>query len=99
MQLAQVLHLLGQQAVPARPSRLSAADKELLANILPRAFAAFPGNPFLAREMASFLPASKNTKSLGWLFHRALGVPIGGLTVERAGEEGGTALWRVVLTL
>jgi hypothetical protein len=84
------------------PSRLSRADRDRLARILPVVAGAVGSAPFLARELLEhpsaglgLVLAGSSSRSLGRLLRRAEGQPVAGYVVEQVGIEAGAKLWSV----
>ena len=84
------------------PSRLSRADRDRLARILPVVAGLMGSAPFLARELLEhpsaglgLVLAGSSSRSLGRLLRRAEGQPVAGYVVEQVGIEGGAVLWSV----
>jgi hypothetical protein len=83
-----------------RPTdRLSRADRERLAAILPTIAAELGSEPFVISELAgpgvALACANLSRRSVGKLFHRGEGVNIAGFVIDRIGNEHGCVLWQV----
>jgi hypothetical protein len=94
-----------EQRLNASPLRR--ADREALSRILPVLGATFGANMFLAAECIThdaaalrLVLAGLGTRSLGKLFGRANGHPVGGYVVRFEGaKEEGAKLWAVYRTM
>jgi hypothetical protein len=86
-----------------RPSPLSREDRTRLTKLLPAIGGVVGSELFLVHELFESGSAAlrvalrgMNAMQVGRLLRRAVGVPIGGLLVEREATEAGVVLWRVV---
>lgn len=100
-ELRAIRHLLEQR----RPSRLTREDRARLTTLLPALGGVFGSELFVAREVLEHpAPALRlvrgelSARSIGRLLQRAEGEAVQGYTVERAGTEVGSTLWRVLAT-
>ena len=94
--LAKLDRLLNRRDV------LSRRDREQLARILPAVAGCVGSEIFTSRDLIDHESAAVRlvvrgvtAKTLGRLLTRADGRPITGLVVERVGDEGHVALWRI----
>ena len=99
LELRQVRRLLEAREA----SLLSRPDLDRLGTLLPVIAAEVGSEAFLVREVIAAESAglrlalgARSGKALGRLLRRAEGQPVGGLVVERLGQEGGAVLWRVL---
>ena len=98
-ELRAIHHLLADRG----PSRLSRADCDRLARILPVVVGAVGSAAFLVRELLEhssaglrLVLAGCSSRSLGRLLRRAEGQPVAGFVVQRVGVEAGAKLWQIV---
>jgi hypothetical protein len=89
-----------------RPSTLTRVDRAALGRLLPVLGAEFGSEAFTASEVLEtdapalrLVTSGVSAKQLGRLLLRAIGVPLDGLVVERAGVELHRTLWRIVATV
>ncbi len=80
---------------------MSREDKDRLCKILPAVVGAWGSEPFASRDLATdpgvrVVLKGLSPKQIGRLLSRAVGIPIDGLVVERAGTEINVCLWRVM---
>jgi hypothetical protein len=81
---------------------LSRADKAQLEALLPVVAGVFGSKSFLIKELLQtdaaglkLVLGSSSAKALGRLLRRGEGHTVAGLVVERLGQEGGTAIWKI----
>jgi len=76
------------------------ANRDLLEKPLPAIAGAFGSEPFAVVDLLTaagvrVVVRDLTVKQIGQLLGRAVGTPINGLVIERAGHELSVCLWRV----
>jgi len=98
-ELRAIRLLLEQQQ---RPATLTRSDRERLARALPAIGGVLGSELFTSRDLVvhpsravQIAVRGLSVKQLGRLLMRAEGQVVNGLVVERVGDEGHVALWRI----
>lgn len=93
---------LAQQQAPARASKLDAADREVLATLLPAILQAFGERNFIVADLFEdptvgerFSATCLSGRQLGRLFVRANGEACNGVRVFPIGQDRRGLVWRV----